>query len=156
MSDSQLYQALAELTGRIATISKAAGYNTDLGAHVEEPGTWLTEEDAPCVSLYEAAPDREGVMRVDAVEESSCEQKFTVPYVVQAFVSRESGVTLLQTAEQAALDLMRALMGSNRGALATAGNHHLTGHGRGVTVKGGNIAPVLIYGSFTVKEGIFS
>lgn len=150
-----LQTALGELETRLATISALNGFNTDLGASILPAGTYLTEDDAPCMALYEAKPDDEGVMRVAAGMQTACGLDFEAHYMVQAFVKRDEAQTPLAVAADAAQDILRALTGANRGALASARGHRIEGHGRGLTAKGGNVIPVLVYGTFTVNEGIY-
>lgn len=155
MTATVLHATLVQLENRLKTITKLGGFNTDLGNFVHEPGTYLTQDDAPCVTLHEGMPDEDGVMRVAATKTTDCGQEFQADYIVQAFVVREAGKTLLLTAEEAALDIMRALMGSDRGAIPPAKLHKLTGRGRGLVAKGGNVAPVLVFGSFGYTEGVY-
>lgn len=150
-----LQAALTELEARLATISVVGGFNTNLGASVFPAGTWLTEDDAPCLALYEARPDDEGVMRVAAGMQTACGLDFEAHYMVQAYVMRDEAQTPLAVAEAAAQDILRALTGANRGALAAAKGHRIEGRGRGLTPKGGNVIPVLVYGTFTVSEDIY-
>lgn len=153
---TQLAAAFGEMETRLKAIRLSNGFNTELGASVLPAGTWLSEEDAPCMALYEAKPDDEGVMRMAATQASnSCGLEFGVDYMVQAFVKRAEPQTALDASEAAAQDIMRALMGANHGALATAKTHHLTGRGRGLTPKGGNVIPVLVYGTFKITEKVF-
>lgn len=151
-----LQTAFAELEARLATILVDDGFNTDLGAKVLPAGTYLTEDDAPCVALYEARPDDQGLMRIAASDApNACGLDFTVDYVAQAFVRRVEPQTALDAAEDAAQDIMRALLGSNRGALAAATLHRITGRARGLTARGADVIPVLITGSFKVNEKVY-
>ncbi|MCD6706842.1 MAG: hypothetical protein LT080_10385 [Thiobacillus sp.] len=150
-----LQTAMAELEARLALIGTASGFNTNLGASMREAGAYLDESDAPCMALYEAKPGDDGVMMVPAGTQTACGQEFAVRYMVQAYVKRSESQTPLVVAEAAAQDIMRALMGANRGALAGAKGHRIEGHGRGLTPKGGNVIPVLVYGALTVSEGIY-
>ena len=150
-----LETALTELETRLATISVVNGFNTELGASVFPAGTYLTEDDAPCLALYEARPDNDGVMQVAAGMQTACGQEFVARYMVQAFIKRDEAQTPLAVAQAAARDILRALMGANHGALAGAKLHRIEGQGRGLTPKGGNVIPVLVYGTFTVSEGIY-
>jgi len=153
--NTALQTALTELEARLATISVAGGFNTNLGTSILPAGTYLTEDDAPCLALYEARPDDEGVMRVAAGMQNACGLDFEAHYMVQAYVKRGEAQTPLAAAESAAQDILRALTGANRGALAGAKSHRIEGRGRGLTPKGGNVIPVLVYGTFTVNEGIY-
>jgi len=150
-----LQAAFTELEARLATINVAGGFNTNLGAAVMEAGTYLTEEDAPCVALYEGRPDDEGLMRVAALAPNACGLDCQVDYVVQAFVKRVVPQTALAAAEFAAQDILRALMGGNRGALAAASGHRITGRARGLTKKGADVIAVLVFGSFKVNEKVY-
>ena len=153
---TQLQAAFAELEARLASISVAGGFNTDLGAAVLPAGTWLDESDAPCVALYEAQPDDAGLMKLAAVNEpNACGLDFQVDYVAQAWVRRAEPQSALAAAEAAAEDMMRALMGANRGALTAAKGHRLTGRARGLAAKGANAIPVLVYGSFRINEKVY-
>lgn len=151
-----LAQAFDELEVRLATISVAGGFNTNLGASVKPAGMFLEEDDAPCVALYEAQPGDDGVMRIEAGQPNACGVDFTVNYMAQAFVRRTAVQSALAVAEAAAEDLMRALMGTNRGALTTATLHRITGRGRGLTPKGGDVIAVLVYGSFKINEKVYA
>lgn len=151
-----LQTAFTELEARLATIKVDDGFNTELGAGVVAAGTYLTEEDAPCVALYEGRPDDEGLMRMAAVNEpNACGLDFQVDYVVQAFVRRAEPQTALDAAEDAAQDIMRALLGSDHGALAAARGHKITGRARGLTRKGADVIAVLVYGSFRINEKVY-
>lgn len=152
---SALQTAFAELEARLATIRVAGGFNTELGAGVVAAGTYLTEDDAPCVALYEGRPDDEGLMRMAAAAGNACGLDFQVDYVVQAFVRRAAPQTALDAAEDAALDILRALLGGNHGALAAATGHKVTGRARGLTKKGADVIAVLVFGSFKVNEKVY-
>lgn len=150
-----LQTAFAELEARLATISVAGGFNTNLGAAVMEAGTYLTEDDAPCVALYEGRPDDEGLMRMAAIPGNACGLDFQVDYVVQAFVKRAEPQTALAAAEAAAQDILRALLGGNIGALTAATGHKITGRARGLAKKGADVIAVLVFGSFKVNEKVY-
>lgn len=153
---TQLLAAFAELEARLATISTAGGFQTDLGAAVLPAGTYLDEDDAPCVALYEAAPDEQGLMKLAALDEANaCGLDFQVNYVAQAFVRRGEPQSALAAAEAVAADMMRALMGSNHGALDEARGHRITGRARGLTVKGANVIPVQVFGTFRINEKVY-
>lgn len=153
---SALSAALTELEDRLRLILPANGYQTSLGAKVLPAGTYLEESDAPCVALFEAPPNDEGVMQMDVGTVNACGVEFTVNYLVQAFVTRDETITPLAAADKAAADIMRALFGPSRGAMTTASGHKLVRRGRGLTPKGGNVIPVLIGGRFTVTEQVFA
>lgn len=151
-----LATAFAELETRLTSISVANGFNTELGASVKPAGAYLDEDDAPCVALYEAQPGDDGVMRMEAGQPNACGLDFTVNYVAQAFVRRTAEQSALAAAEASAEDLMRALMGGNRGALTSATLHKINGRGRGLTPKGGDVIAVLVYGSFKINEKVYA
>lgn len=148
--------AFTELETRLATMRTASGFKTDLGANVKASGIFLDEEDAPCVTLYEAQPDDQGVMHIEAAQPNACGLDFTVNYVTQAFVRRSGTQSVLGAAEDAAEDMMRALMGTNRGALANAALHKITGRARALTPKGGDVIAVLVFGSFKINEKVYA
>jgi len=151
-----LETAFAEMETRLGAIRKVNGFNTDIGLGLHPAGTYLTEEDAPCLALYESRPDDSGVMRIDASSKpNACGMDFEVAYMVQGFVTRVGTESPLHVAEEAAEDILRALMGANRGALTSASMHSITGRGRGLTVKGGNVVPVLVFGRFVVNEKVY-
>lgn len=151
-----LQTAFTELEARLATISVAGGFNTELGAGVVAAGTYLDEADAPCVALYEAQPGDDGLMRMAASgEPNACGLDFQVDYVAQAFVKRVEPQTALAAAEAAAQDIMRALLGENFGALDAAKGHRITGRARGLTKKGADVIAVLVYGTFKVNEKVY-
>lgn len=151
-----LTQAFTELEARLATMRTANGFNTDLGANVKAGGVFLDEDDAPCVTLYEAQPDDQGVMHIEALQPNACGIDFNVNYVAQAFVRRVGTQSMLGAAEDAAEDMLRALMGTNRGALTNAAMHKITGRARGLTPKGADVIPVLVYGSFKINEKVYA
>lgn len=155
---TKLTQAFTELEARLATMLTANGFNTSLGASVKPAGVFLDEGDAPCVALYEAAPGEDGLMRIEAGQANGCGVDFTVNYVAQAFVRRVGTQSPLIAGELAAEDMMRALMGVTRGALAISGAslHKIIGRARGLTPKGSDVIPVLVYGSFKINEKVFS
>lgn len=151
-----LQSAMTELEARLATILIADGFNTDLGAGVKPAGTYLVEDDAPCVALYEGKPDDDGLMHMAASgTPNACGMDFDVNYVAQAYVRRVDPQTALDAAEDAAEDLLRALMGGNHGALSAASNHKITGRARGLTPKGGDVVAVLVFGSFRINEKVY-
>lgn len=153
---TQLAAAFGEMEARLATIRVASGFNTELGVRVLPAGTYLDEDDAPCVALYEGRPDDEGLMRIAATGgPNACGLDFQVDYVVQAFIKRIEPQTALDAAEKAAQDILRALMGSNYGALATASGHKITGRARGLTKKGADVIAVLVFGSFKINEKVY-
>lgn len=151
-----LTQTFTELEARLATMLTANGFNTDLGASVKPAGVFLEEDDAPCVTLYEAQPDDQGVMRIEAGQPNACGIDFTVNYIAQAFVRRTGTQSMLGTAEDAAEDMLRALMGVNHGALLNASLHKITGRARGLTPKGADVIAVLVYGSFKINEKVYA
>lgn len=148
--------AFTELETRLATMRTVNGFNTDLGANLKAGGMFLDEDDAPCVTLYEALPDDHGVMHIEAAQPNACGIDFTVNYVAQAFVPRVGTQSVLGTAEAAAEDMLRALMGTNRGALTNAGMHKITGRARGLTPKGSDVIAVLVFGSFKINEKVYA
>lgn len=151
-----LQLAFAELEARLATISVAGGFNTDLGAAIKPAGAYLAEDDAPCVALYEAQPDDEGLMRIAALDApNACGLDFRVDYVVQAFVRRAEPQSAMDAAERAVRDILRALLGGNRGALTAATGHRITGRARGLTKKGADVIAVLVFGSFKINEKVY-
>ncbi|KVW99513.1 hypothetical protein [Thiobacillus denitrificans] len=152
---TQLAAAFGEMEARLATIRTVNGFNTNLGASVLPAGTYLSEEDAPCVALYEGRPDDEGLMRMAAIPGNACGLDFQVDYVVQAFVKRTEPQTALDAAEDAAQDILRALIGVSHGALTAANLHKITGRARGLTKKGADVIAVLVFGSFKVNEKVY-
>lgn len=148
--------AFTELEARLATMLITNGFNTDLGANVKPGGMFLDEDDAPCVTLYEAQPDDRGMMHIEALQPNACGLDFTVNYVAQAFVQRAGTQSALGAAEDAAEDMLRALMGANRGALVNASLHKITGRARGLTPKGSDVIAVLVFGSFKINEKVYA
>lgn len=154
---SALLAAMTALETRLRAITVANGYITDLGLSLKPSGTWLEEDDAPCMVVFESRVNENGLMRIDAEEVNACGQAFDVPYMVEAFMPLVSGESPLQTAEQAAQDILRALMGPDRGVLpGISKSHRITARGRGVSARGSRVVPVQVHGNLKIVEGIFA
>lgn len=152
---SALLAAMNEIETRLRGISVANGYRTDLGARLRPAGTWLEDDDAPCMAVYEARANEDGLMRIDAVGSTACGLEFEVPYMVEAFLPRSDRQPPLETAEHAALDIMRALMGSAHGAMQGVRLHRIVGRGRARIQRGSKIIPVQIHGAFKITESLY-
>ncbi len=153
---SALLAAMNAIETRLRGISVANGYLTDLGRHLKPSGVWLEEDDAPCMVVYEARANEDGLMRIDADGTTACGQEFDVPYFVEALLPLNDRQPPLEIAEHAAQDIMRALMGPDHGALpGVARTHRLTARGRGVSAKGSRVVPVQVHGHLKITEDIY-
>lgn len=146
---------MAELEARLALILVANGYQTDIGAAVKPTGSYMTEEDAPCIEIYEARPGDDGTVMIQATKVDSGEVTFSAPYMVQAFVKRAGAQTQFDAAQPALEDILRALFSPQHGQLANGQFNRLVSFGRGLAVKGANVVPVLVHGEILVTQDIY-
>lgn len=146
---------LAEMEGRLSAITRANGYETDLGKSLYPPGAFLDEEDAPCIGLFESIPDaQDGVSWLAAGKIDSDEVDFVLPWAVRAYVPR-GGDAPRTVAYRAMRDILKALFSPEHGRLANGGFNRLVRIGRGNMPKASRIAVAIVQGEIAVTEDVY-
>jgi hypothetical protein len=146
---------LAEMEGRLASIARANGYETDLGKSLYPPGTFLEVEDAPCIGLFESIPDaQDGVSWLAAGKIDSDAVDFILPWTVQAYVPRGTEAPR-PVAYRATRDILKALFSPANGQLANGGFNRLVRIGRGNMPKSSRIAVAIVQGEVAVTEDVY-
>lgn len=149
---SRVLQTIEAIEARLAQIRVANGYHTDLGLRVVPSGQWLEEDDAPCVTVYEAAPGQDGGMLISYGRRSTVGAEAEVPYVVEAMLVRRDDVKDVVLADRAIADILRALLGNTHGTLPDVRGHRLLWRWRRLREKGGRILTVRVGGALDLVE----